>query len=203
MSFILGKKLKMDQIWDDEDKVVPVTVIQAGPIKITQIRTIGKDRYEAVQAGFDSSKKKINKPLKGHLKDLGNFRYIREFKIKSDLLKELKIGDVLDVSQFNMGDKIKISSISKAKGFQGVVKRHGFRGGPKTHGQKNRLRAPGSLGATAPQRVMPNKKLAGRMGGERIAVKNLKVIRVDKENNILMVKGAVPGIKGVLLEISG
>lgn len=193
----------MDQIWDDENKVVPVTIIQAGPVKITQIRTRDKDRYEAVQVGFDSSKKKISKPLKGHLKDLGNFRYIREFKIKPDLLKELKVGDVLDVSQFNMGDKVKISSISKAKGFQGVVKRHGFRGGPKTHGQKNRLRAPGSLGATAPQRVMPNKKLAGRMGGERIAIKNLKIIRVDKENNILMVKGAVSGIKGILLEISG
>ena len=199
MKIILGKKLKMSQIWKD-DKIVPVTVIEAGPVTVTQIRTKEKDGYQAVQVGFDGAKKKISKPLKGHLKDLGNFRYLEEFRLKDG---DYKIGDKLDVSQFQEGDKIKVSGLSKGRGFQGVVKRHGFGGGPQTHGQKNRLRAPGSIGATAPQRVVPGKKMAGRMGQERVAVKNLKVIKIDKDKNILMVKGAVPGFKGRLLEIQG
>jgi len=198
MPFILGKKLKMSQIWKD-DKVVPVTLIQAGPITITQIRTKEKDGYEAVQVGFEPTKKRLNKPTKGHLKNLGNFRYLREFK--ADNL-DLKIGDILDVGQFQEGDKAKVSGLNKGRGFQGVVKRHGFHGGPKTHGQKDRHRAPGSIGATAPQRVMPHRKMAGRMGQERITIKNLEIAGIDKENNILMLKGAVPGMKGTMLEIS-
>ncbi len=197
MPFILGKKLKMSQIWKD-DKAVPITLVQAGPIMITQIRTKEKDGYSAVQVGFDQTKKKLNKPLKGHLKDLGNFRYLREFRINDG---EYKIGDVLDVGQFNEGDKVKVSGLNKGRGFQGVVKRHGFGGGPKTHGQKNRWRAPGSIGATAPQRVMPGRKMAGRMGQERTTVKNLRIVGVDKEKNILMIKGAVPGMNGTILEI--
>lgn len=189
----------MSQIWKD-DKVIPVTLIKAEPNVITQIRTKEKDGYEAVQAGFDASKKKLNKPAKGHLKNLGNFRYLKEFKVESS---KFNVGDVLDVSQFQEGDKVKISSLSKGRGFQGVVKRHGFHGGPKTHGQKDRLRAPGSIGATAPQRVMPGKKMAGRMGQERKTVKNLKVVGIDKENNILMLKGAAPGMRGTTLEIRG
>jgi len=197
MAFILGKKLKMSQIWKN-DKVIPVTLIKAEPNVITQIRTKEKDGYEAIQVGFDASKKNLNKPMRGHLKKLGNFRYLREFKIQNS---KFKVGDVLDVTQFNEGDKVKVSGLSKGRGFQGVVKRHGFGGGPKTHGQKDRLRAPGSIGATAPQRVMPNRKMAGHMGQERVTIKNLEVVGIDKENNILIVKGAVPGMKGTLLEI--
>ncbi len=187
----------MSQIWKD-DKVFPITLVQAGPITITQIRTKEKDGYNAVQVGFEPTKKSLNKPMKGHLKDLGNFRYLKEFRVNKD---EYKIGDALDIGQFQEGDKIKVSGINKGRGFQGVVKRHGFHGGPKTHGQKNRLRAPGSIGATAPQRVMPHRKLPGRMGQERNTIKNLEVVNIDKEKNILAVKGAVPGVKGTLLEI--
>ena len=190
----------MSQIWKGE-KIIPVTLIQAGPATITQLRNKEKDKYEAVQIGFDPTKKRLNKPLQGHLKDMGKFRYLREFRINNEMSKELKIGEVLDVSQFQEGDKVKVSGLSKGRGFQGGVKRHGFHGGPKTHGQKDRLRAPGSIGATAPQRVMPGRKMAGHMGQERKAVKNLEVVGVNKENNILMVKGAVPGMKGTLLEI--
>ncbi len=197
MAFILGKKLKMSQIWKDE-KAVPVTFVQAGPLTVTQLRTKEKDGYEGIQVGFDATKKNLKKPMKGHLKDLGNFRYLKEFKVQSS---EFKVGDVLDVSQFSEGDKIKVSGLSKGRGFQGVVKRHGFHGGPKTHGQKDRLRAPGSIGATAPQRVMPGRKMAGRMGQERKTIKNLQIAEVNKGENILAIKGAVPGMSGTLLEI--
>ncbi|MBN2197807.1 50S ribosomal protein L3 [Candidatus Wolfebacteria bacterium] len=197
MAFILGKKMKMSQIWKDE-KVVPVTFIQAGPITVTQLKTKEKDGYDGIQVGFDATKKTLKKPEKGHLKDLGNFRYLKEFKTENS---EFKVGDILNVEQFNEGDKIKISGLSKGRGFQGVVKRHGFHGGPKTHGQKDRLRAPGSIGSTGPQRVMPGTKMAGRMGQERKTFKNLRVIQVDKEKNILAIKGAVPGMSGTLLEI--
>ena len=197
VKLILGKKIGMSQIWKD-DKVVPVTVVQAGPVVITQVRIKDKDGYGAVQVGFDPTKKRLTKPMSGHLTSLGNFRHLREFKAESG---RWKVGDRIDVEQFKEGDEVKVSGVSKGKGFQGVVKRHGFHGGPKTHGQKDRLRAPGSIGATAPQRVMPGRKMAGRMGGERVTVKNLEVAGVDKEKNILMIKGAVPGRKGTLLEI--
>ncbi|KKR88856.1 MAG: 50S ribosomal protein L3 [Candidatus Wolfebacteria bacterium GW2011_GWA1_44_24] len=197
MKFILGKKLKMSQIWKN-DKVIPVTMIKAGPITVTQIKTKEKDGYEAAQIGFDLSKKKINKPLTGHLKNLGNFKCLKEFRIKNS---ELKIGDILDINQFQEGEKVKVSGLSKGRGFQGVVKRHGFFGGPQTHGQKNRLRAPGSIGSTAPQRVMPGRKMAGRMGSERVTVKNLEIATIDREKNILMLRGAVPGTKETILEI--
>ncbi len=202
MKIILGKKLKMTQIWKD-GKIVPVTMIEAGPVKVIQIRTKEKDGYEAVQVGFGTRKlKNIKKPQQGQFKDLGNFAHVKEFRAKGNAEKlSASVGDVFDVSQFQEGDKVKISALSKGRGFQGVVKRYGFKGGPKTHGQKNRLRAPGSIGATAPQRVTPGKRMAGRMGQERFAIKNLKVVEIDKDKNILMVKGAVPGFKGRLLEI--
>lgn len=192
----------MTQIWKD-GKIVPVTMIEAGPVKVTLLRTKEKDGYEAVQVGFGTRKlKNIKKPQQGQFKDLGNFAHVKEFRVKGSVqMPSVNVGDVLDVSQFSEGDKIKISALSKGRGFQGVVKRHGFKGGPQTHGQKNRLRAPGSIGATAPQRVTPGKRMAGRMGQERFAIKNLKVIEIDKDKNILMVKGAVPGFKGRLLEI--
>lgn len=206
MAFILGKKLKMSQVWKD-DKVIPMTLIQAGPITVTQIRTKEKDGYEACQVGFGTKKaKNINKPQLGQFKDLGNFQYVREFRIKSSTSNQQSainygVGDVLDVSQFQEGDKVKVSGLNKGRGFQGGVKRHGFHGGPKTHGQKNRHRAPGSIGATAPQRVMPGRKMAGRMGQERTTIKNLEVVGIDKEKNILIIKGAMPGMRGTLLEI--
>lgn len=192
----------MTQIWKD-GKIIPVTVIEAGPVKITRIKSKEKDGYEAVQVGFGTRKiKNINKPQQGQFKDLGNFAHVKEFRSKIDgQMSNVNIGDVLDVSQFEDGDKVKISALSKGRGFQGVVKRHGFRGGPKTHGQKNRLRAPGSIGSTAPQRVVPGRRMAGRMGQERFSVKNLKIVGIEKDKNILMVKGAIPGFRGRLLEI--
>jgi len=203
MPFILGKKIKMTQIWDN-DKVLPATLIQAGPAIITQIRNKEKDGYNAVQIGFDATKKKLGKAIKGHLKNLGNFRYLKEFRL-SDSVKlaesDFKVGNLIDINLFQKGDKVKISGLSKGRGFQGVVKRHGFSGGPKTHGQKNRLRAPGSIGSTAPQRVLLGRRMAGRMGGEKVTVKNLKVISVDKDKNTLAVKGAVPGPRGMILKI--
>lgn len=188
----------MSQIWKN-DKAIPVTLIQAGPTKITQIKTKEKDGYNAIQIGFDATKKRLNKPLRGHLKDLGNFKYLKEFRIQNN--EEFKIGDILDINQFTEGVKVKISGLNKGRGFQGVVKRHGFHGGPQTHGQKNRLRAPGSIGSTAPQRVIKGRKMAGHMGQERISIKNLEIAVIDKDKNILMVKGAVPGARGTLLEI--
>ncbi len=197
MAFILGKKLKMSQIWKDE-KIVPVTLIQAGPVIITQIRTKEKDGYQAVQVGFGNKKEKnVKKPQRGQFGKLGNFQYVKEFKTDDDF----SVGDILNVGQFKEGDKIKVSGLNKGRGFQGGVKRHGFHGGPKSHGQKNRLRAPGSIGSTAPQRVMPGRRMAGRMGQERITVKNLKVAAIDEKKNILMIKGAAPGRRSTLLEI--
>lgn len=187
----------MSQIWKD-DKVIPVTLVQAGPVTVTQIKTKEKEGYSAVQVGFGQAKK-LNKPQAGHLKSIGNLKNLKEFKITGS---DFKIGDVLGVEQFKEGEKVKVSGLSKGRGFQGVVKRHGFHGGPKTHGQKNRHRAPGSIGATAPQRIMPGRKMAGHMGTTRTTVKNLEIVGIDKEKNILMIKGAVPGVRGALLEIA-
>ncbi len=193
----------MTQIWDD-DKVLPATLIQAGPAIITQIRNKEKDGYNAVQIGFDATKKKFNKSIKGHLKSFGNFRYLKEFRLSDSIElseSDFKVGNLINVNLFQKGDKVKISGLSKGRGFQGVVKRHGFGGGPKTHGQKNRLRAPGSIGSTAPQRVLLGRKMAGRMGREKVTVKNLRVVSVDKDKNTLAVKGSVPGHKGMILKI--
>ncbi len=167
----------MTQIWKG-DVLVPVTIVAAQPNKVTQVRTLEKDGYEAVQIALGKKK--------------------REFK---GAKAELKDGDMLDVTVFAEGDKVRVSGISKGRGFQGVVKRHGFGGGPKTHGQKNRYRAAGSIGSTAPQRVVPGRRMAGRMGTDRITVKNLVVAAVDKENNVLMLRGAVPGGRNGLIEI--
>lgn len=194
----------MTQVWDD-DKILSATLIQAGPAIVTQIRNKEKDGYNAIQIGFDATKKNLNKASKGHLKNLGNFRYLKEFRLKDSVKiteSDFKVGDLIDVNSFQKGDKVKISGLSKGRGFQGVVKRHGFGGGPKTHGQKNRMRAPGSIGSTAPQRVLIGRRMAGRMGGEKVTIKNLKIISIDKDNNTLVVEGAVPGSRGVILKIS-
>ena len=204
MSFLIGRKVKMDQIWDEDGKVIPVTVVQAGPVTVTQVKTQEKDGYQSFQVGYDSSIKKINKAMAGHLsasggKDLGKFRFLREFK-PNNLEVNYTIGDKIDISAFNKGDKIKISGYEKGRGFQGVVKRHGLHGGPKTHGQKNRHRAPGSLGATAPQRVVKGKKMAGRMGNEKVTIKT-EIVETDKEKGFLLIKGPVPGNKKNILLI--
>ena len=196
--FILGTKEEMTQVFDKEGAVHPVTVINTDPIVITQIKDVEKDGYDAVQVGYGERKvKNINKPLKGHIKDLGNFRYLREF----EKIEGLNVGDKIEVSSFEEGDEVIISSVSKGKGFQGVVKRHNFAGGPRSHGQKHSERKPGSIGSTGPQRVFKGTRMAGRMGSDRITVKNLKIVKVDKENNQMYVKGAVPGKRGTLVEV--
>ena len=195
MKFILGLKLGMSQIFDAKGNQIPVTLIDAGPCIITQIKTKEKDNYESAQIGFKKieKEKKIKKTMKGK-----EFKYLKEFKNG-----DCKVGDKIDVSVFEVGESVKISGISKGKGFAGVVKRWGFHGRPATHGTKHEERTGGSTGSSYPQRVQKGKKMAGRMGSERTTVKNLKVVKVDSENNILAVEGAVPGRKGTLLEIRG
>ena len=182
-----------------EDKVIPATLIESGSNFVTQIKTKDNDGYEAVQIGFGFRKdKNIKKPQKSHLKNLGNLRWLREFRIENP---ELKVGDEINVSTFAVGDKVNVVAISKGKGFQGVVKRHGFHGGPKSHGQKDRHRAPGSIGSSFPEHVIKGKKMAGRMGSDRVTVKNLEVVEIDKENNLIALKGALPGRRGTLIMI--
>ena len=200
MKVILGEKIGMSQIFNADGNVIPVTLVRAAPNVVLQLRTKEKDGYEALQIGTGERKpKNIKKPQKGHFKDLGNFRYVREFRVAD----KLERGQKIDVSVFQEGDTVKVSGVSKAKGFQGVVKRHGFHGAPATHGTKHAHREPGSIGATWPQRVVKGRRMAGRMGGERVTVRNLKIAKVDPENNLLAIKGAVPGRRGTLLEIRG
>lgn len=202
MKFILGKKLGMSQIFDKEGRVIPVTLVEVLPCQITQVKTEEKDGYQAVQVGFGEIKeKKVKKPQKGHIKKAGlknNFSGFIEFKGVA-----LKVGDEINVSVFEEGDKVKVAGVSKGKGFQGVVKRHGFSGMPASHGTKHCLRAPGSIGSAWPQRVFKGKKMAGRMGFERVTVRGLQIAQVDETDNLLAIKGAVPGTKGTLLEIVG
>jgi len=194
MKFIFGKKIEMSQIFDEKGNVVPVTLIKAGPCYITQIKTKEKDKYESVQIGFEKLKdKKVKKPQKDR-----PYRYLKEFK--NDVSK-YKVKDKIDVSVFQEGDIVKISGISKGKGFAGGVKRWGFHGRPATHGTKHEERTIGSIGSAFPQRVIKGRKMPGRMGTERITVKNLKIAKIDVENSILAVKGAIPGRRGTLLEI--
>jgi large subunit ribosomal protein L3 len=193
MKFILGLKISMSQMFDEKGNVVPLTLIEAGPCQVTQIKTKEKDGYETVQVGFKKiiKQKKIKRPMKKK-----PFRFLREFKNG-----EFKIGQEIDVSIFQEGDKVKVSGISKGKGFAGVVKKWGFHGRPATHGTKHELRTPGSVGTSFPERVIKGRKMPGRMGGARVTVRNLKIVKVDKENNLLAIKGAIPGRKGILLEI--
>lgn len=194
MKFILAKKIKMSQVFDEKGNVVPVTLVMAEPLTIVKLKTKETDGYEAVQVGFGA--KNIKRPQKKT-----GFRHLKEFRIPEGTKISLNAGDKIDVSIFQEGDKAEVSGITKAKGFQGVVKRHGFHGGPRTHGQKHSEREPGSIGATAPQRVFKGTRMAGRMGGERVTVKNLKIIKVDKDKNELWISGAIPGRRGTLLEI--
>lgn len=198
----------MTQVFDDKGNVCPVTVIEAGPIVITQIKTKETDGYNAVQVGFGVKKEKnISKAVKGHLKGLGNFRYIQEFRAYDDkdikALAGMKVGDKIDVSSFKEGDIVTASSVSKGKGFQGVVKRHGFKGGPRSHGQKHSEREPGSIsgGTREGGRVPKNMRMAGRTGSDTVTISGLKIVQIDSAVNEVLVMGAVAGRRGTLVEI--
>ena len=203
MSGLIGKKIGMTSIFDDSGKNVPCTVIEAGPCIVTQVRTEEVDGYKAIQLGFDDKTEKNSvKAEQGHFKKAGSTvkRKVVEFQGYD---KEYKIGDSIKVDHFEEGEFVDVSGISKGKGFQGVVKRHGFAGvGQATHGQHNRLRAPGSIGAASyPARVFKGMKMAGRMGGEKVKVMNLRVLKVMPEKNLLVLKGCVPGHKNSYLTI--
>lgn len=192
---LLGKKTGMTRIFDDNGNVIPVTIVEAGPCYVTQIKTKEKDGYSAVQLGFDEKKpKNVSKPLLGHF----NKANVTPKRVLSEFcnydLKEIKLGQEITVDIFSVGDKISVQGISKGKGFQGVVKRHGFGGGSVTHGQSDRLRAPGSIGASSyPSRVFKGQRMAGRMGGAKVTIRNLQVVKIDKEQNLIFIKGAIPG----------
>jgi len=194
---IVGRKIGMTQLFQDGGEVV-VTAIEAGPCFVTQIKTEAKDGYDAVQVGFGEAKR-LNSAQKGHLKDVGRFKYLREFDMED--IESAQVGQKLDVDMFKSGDLVDVTGTSKGKGFAGVVKRHHFAGGPNTHGQSDRHRAPGSIGAgTNPGRVFKGTRMAGHMGNRRVTVRNLKVIDVDLARHLILVEGAVPGSnKGLLL----
>lgn len=196
---LLGRKLGMTQIFDETGVVHPVTVVEAGPCVVTQVKTPEKDGYSAIQLGFGLDKR-LTKPEQGHRQPSGFMsRTLRE--VKADDVSEFTVGQVLKADLFAAGDVIDVTGISKGRGFQGGVKRHGFHGGPKTHGQSDRHRAPGSIGSSAtPGRVFKGLRMAGHMGDDRVTIQNLRVIRVDTERNLLMIEGSVPGAnKGVVV----
>jgi large subunit ribosomal protein L3 len=203
MSGMLGKKIGMTRIFDKNGDMIPVTVIQAGPCVVTQLKTVDTDGYEAVQLGYGTKKEKnTNKALHGHLKNAGvaSQRVLKEFPPFSD--REVKLGEVITVDIFKVGEEVKLSGTSKGKGFTGVVKRYGFAGGPVTHGQSDRLRAPGSLGQSSyPSRVFKGIKMAGRKGNKRATVSGLRVVKIDSEKDLLFIKGAVPGARNNYVEI--
>jgi len=199
---ILGRKLGMTQVWSEDDRLLPVTVIQAGPCVISQIKTDKTDGYTAVQIAFGEIKEsKVNKPMKGHFDKAGvePKRHLMEVRVAAD--EKVKLGQTLTVEMFEPGASVHITGVSKGKGFAGVMKRHNFKGGPGGHGSHFH-RAPGSIGMCAtPARVLRGTKMAGHMGAETVTVRNLEVVRIDTEQNLLIVKGAVPGGKGALLTI--
>lgn len=200
---LLGRKLGMTTIFTERGEAVPVTVVEAGPNVITQIRTKDRDGYEAVQLGFgDVEQRKLTKPVQGQQKVLsGKFvKFLRE--MPADNVSEHQPGDVVDVDLFNANDLVDVTGTSKGKGFQGVVRRHGFSGGPRTHGQSDRMRAPGSIGAgTSPGRVWKGMRMAGRMGGKRKTVQRLRVVRVDPDRHLLLIKGSIPGARNGLVYV--
>lgn len=192
MKFILGKKIEMSQMFDEKRNVIPVTLIEAGPCFVTQVKTKEKDKYESVQIGFEKLKdKKISKTKKKK-----PYKHLREFKGG-----DYKVGDKIDASVFKEGDKVTVSGVSKGKGFAGAVKRHGFHGADATHGTKHEERTIGSIGSAFPQRVIKGRKMPGRMGSDRITIKGLRIVKIDVPNNLIAIEGAVPGRRGTLLEI--
>lgn len=197
MKFIIGTKLEMSQVFAQDGSVVPVTLIQAGPCHVTQVKTLEKDGYHAVQLGFGKAKR-LSKPKQGHLKDLPAVAHMSEFRLSE--ASAANRGDVIEASTFAVNDRIHVRGLSKGRGFQGVVKRHGFAGSPATHGHKDQLRMPGSNGAGGMQHVIKGRRMAGHMGNDYVTVKNLTVIEV-REGGILAVKGAVPGARNTIVEI--
>ena len=199
---LIGKKIGMTQIFNEEGKVIPVTVIEAGPCVVSQVKTEETDGYNSIQLGFGAIKEsKVNKPERGHFTkaNIAPARYLREFRV--DSIEDVKVGDELKADIFMAGDKIDIQGTSKGKGFQGVIKRHGQHRGPMGHGSMYHRR-PGSMGSTStPGRVFKGKKLPGHMGAETVTIQNLEVIKVDLDKNIILVKGSVPGAKGAILKI--
>ncbi len=201
MKAIIGKKIGMTQIFDEKGMVIPVTIIQAGPCAVTQVKSTETDGYNAIQLGFGEVKEKhMNKPAKGHFAKAGiaNQKHLREFRVASI---DVKVGDELKVDVFTAGEKIDIQGTTKGKGFQGVIKRHGQSRGPMGHGSMYHRR-PGSMGPTStPGRVFKGKKLPGHMGVQTVTIQNLDVVRIDLDKNVILVKGSVPGAKGSLLKI--
>jgi large subunit ribosomal protein L3 len=196
---IIGKKLGMTQVFTESGKCLAVTAIEAGPCKIIQVKTAEADGYTAAQLGFGQAKR-LNAAEKGHLKEQGQFKFLREFRV--DGIEGLKTGDVIDVSLFKAGDTVDVTGISKGKGFAGVVKRHHFKGGPKTHGQSDRQRAPGAIGATStPGHVWKGLKMGGHLGDEKVTAQNIAVYSTDTEKSILLIEGSIPGGKNSLVII--
>ncbi|MEO1591289.1 MAG: 50S ribosomal protein L3 [Cyanobacteria bacterium J06632_22] len=200
---ILGRKLGMTQVFDDAGNAIPVTVVAAGPCTVTQVKTEQTDGYSAIQIGYEEvAEKALNKPKLGHLKksSAAPLRHLTEYRVKD--AGEFELGQSITTEKFEAGQLVDVSGISIGKGFAGYQKRHNFSRGPMAHGSKNH-RAPGSIGAgTTPGRIYPGKKMAGRMGGEKVKIRKLAVVRVDNERNLLLIKGAVPGKPGALLDIT-
>src|SRR3989344_5563764 len=205
MKFILGEKQEMTQKHAPNGAVIPVTKITVAPCVVTQVKRDASDGYLAVQIAT-GKKRNLPKPLKGHFKDLGSFRFVREFRLATADAAQtdsLKVGDKISVETFQPGDKVKVTGTSKGRGIQGVVKRHGFHGSPKTHGNNDQLRTPGSSGATEPQHVFKGSRMGGQMGNAQVTVANLEVIAIDSQKGELFIKGAVPGARGNLIMIYG
>ena len=202
MKALLGTKIGMTQIISEDGRAVPVTLIQAGPVTVTQVKTVDTDGYNAVQVGFDEGKN-LSKAVAGHLKAANvTPKFIREFRVE-DASEDLTVGSTIDVTAFELGDVVDATGISKGKGFAGNIKRHNFERHRKTHGGKGNTRKPGSIGSMYPQKVFKGKRMAGRMGHEQVTVKNLVVSYIDAENNLIFLKGAVPGPKKGLIVIGG
>jgi len=198
ISGIIGKKLGMTQVFRDNGKAEAVTAIEAGPCSVIQIKAVAQEGYNAVQLGFGQAKR-LKSPQRGHLKKMGQFRYLRELRV--DDTSDIQVGNRVDVSLFEAGNLVDVTGVSRGKGFAGVVKRYGFAGGPKTHGQSDRHRHGGSIGATtSPGRVLKGTRMAGRMGNQRVTVRKLEIFGTDPARNLLLLKGAVPGgANGLLL----
>ena len=202
MKALLGTKIGMTQIISDDGKAIPVTLIQAGPVTVTQVKSVEIDGYNAVQVAYGEGKN-LSKAVAGHTKTAGvTPKHIREFRV-DELPTDLKVGDVIDVTKFELGDVVDATGTSKGKGFAGTVKRHNFNTSKKTHGGNGYVRKPGSIGSMYPQKVFKGKRMAGRMGADRVTVKNLEVAYVDSANNLIGLKGAVPGPKKGLIVIGG
>ena len=198
---MLGRKIGMTQIFTETGERIPVTVVEAGPVTVVQVKTLEIDGYESVQVGYDpiTKEKKINSPMRGHFKDVPPTRVLREFSVEN--IAEVSVGQTFDLTIFSEGERVNVAGTSKGKGFQGVMKRHNFKGGPGAHGSRHH-RQPGSIGnSTTPGKVFRGKKMAGQMGNKRVTVRNLEIAKVLPEKNILLIRGGIPSFNGALVEI--